>query len=148
MSGTEAHWTDEWSKHLDWAEGVRNFPYEDSVGKLTIGVGRNLDDVGLSGEEIRMLKKNDMQHVMRECLNLPYWDELNDARKMVVADMVFNLGMPRFKGFVYTNEALKRGDYIDAAAEMVDSKWYRQTGRRAIKLVDMMVSGSFDVPAV
>ena len=143
MSG-QIEWCDHWSAHLDWAEDFRNFPYEDSVGKLTIGVGRNLDDRGLSDEEVRYLKKNDMCHVKRECLNLPYWESLNGPRKLVVADMVFNMGFRRFKGFVRTNAALERGDWVEAASEMVDSRWYEQTGRRARKLVDMMISGSYD----
>ena len=40
---------------LEGHEGRRAFPYRDSVGKLTIGVGRNLSDRGLSEGEIDQL---------------------------------------------------------------------------------------------
>jgi lysozyme len=50
-------------------EGIRNKPYEDSVGVLTIGVGRNLDDVGLSHDEIYYLLKNDIRRCEKELDN-------------------------------------------------------------------------------
>lgn len=134
---------DLFSEHLEWAEGRRAYPYEDSVGKLTIGVGRNLEDRGLRPDEIDLMKKNDMAEAEREASGLPYWQKLGDIRRVVVADMVFNLGLSRFVGFVRTNEALAAGDYDRAAAEMIDSKWYRQTGRRAKRLVEVMRSGQW-----
>lgn len=132
---------DIFSKHLEWAEGRRQFPYEDSVGKVTIGVGRNLSDRGLSDDEIDLLKKNDMDIAIREAGTLPYWTKLDEVRKIVVCDMIFNMGLKRFKGFIRTNDALREGDYKTAAREMTDSKWYRQTGRRAKRLVEVMRSG-------
>ena len=132
------------SKHVEWAEGRRSFPYEDTVGKVTIGVGRNLDDVGLSTDEIDLLLSNDINRTIDDVATLEYWDLLDDARKVVVADMVFNLGLTRFKGFIKTNQALSDGDYERAADEMVDSKWYRQTGRRAIRNVEIMRNGEFN----
>lgn len=132
---------DHFKAHLEWAEDRRHFPYEDSVGKLTIGIGRNLDDVGLSDDEIDMLCNNDIEKALRMVEGLPYWDTLDVVRQLVVADMVFNLGYTRFQGFVKTNSALNAQDYETASAEMVDSKWYRQTGRRAEKLVEVMRTG-------
>ena len=111
------------SDHLEWAEGRRPFPYEDSVGKVTIGVGRNLDDRGLSDKEIDTLKENDMQIAIHQASLLPYWNELDDVRKVVIADMVFNLGIRRFKGFVRTNEALEQHDY-----ERPPMKWSTRSG--------------------
>ncbi|MDJ0789285.1 MAG: lysozyme [Myxococcota bacterium] len=135
---------DRFKEHLEWAEGRRLFPYEDSVGKLTVGVGRNLDDRGLRESEVTFLLQNDIAEVLDECQRLPYWDELNEPRRMVVADMVFNLGFSRFLGFIKTNEALAKLDYHEAAKEMRDSRWFRQVGRRARKLVRMMQSGVWD----
>ena len=132
------------SEHLIWAEGKRNFPYEDSVGLLTIGVGRNLEERGLSDDEINYLLKNDIAIVLHDAGKLPYFDELNGPRKIVVADMIFNLGINRFLGFVRTNEALAMADYGRAADEMSDSKWFRQVGRRAEKLVRVMRSGVWE----
>lgn len=134
---------DDFRSHLEWAEGRRNFPYEDSVGKLTIGIGRNLDDRGLSDDEIDMLCNNDIAIVLSHAETLLYWNSLDSVRQLVVADMIFNLGATRFRGFVKTNAALTRLDYDEAADEMKDSRWYRQTGRRAKKLVEAMRTGEW-----
>jgi len=61
----------------------------------------------------------------------------------VILDMVFNMGLKRFKGFVKTNWALEGGQYPRAAAEMYDSKWRRQTGRRADRLIKAMHTGEW-----
>ena len=135
---------DDFKEHLKWAEGVRNFPYEDSVGKLTIGVGRNLDDVGLSDEEVEHLLHNDAARAISDARCFAFWDSLSDIRQFVIADLCFNLGITRFRGFVKTIAALDAGDYETAANEMEDSRWYRQTGRRARKLVRIMRSGVYD----
>jgi lysozyme len=132
------------NKHRDfveWAEGRRAFPYEDSVGKLTVGVGRNLDDRGLSDDEIDLLLSNDQLIAYKEATGLPFFEGLDTVRQMVVVDMIFNMGFPRFSGFVKTIEHLFEGDYTRAALEMRDSKWYRQTGRRAKALVVAMHTG-------
>ncbi len=134
---------DTFRAHLEWAEDRRKFPYEDSVGKLTIGIGRNLDDRGLSDDEIDMLCNNDIKIVVDHAQTLPYWETLDSVRQLIVADMIFNMGPNRFSGFVKTNAAIARGDYNTAADEMVDSKWYRQTKRRAHKLVEAMRTGKW-----
>ena len=128
-------------KHLIWAEGYEKKPYKDSVGKWTIGVGRNLDDRGLSDDEIDYLLSNDIKLALKEAEKLPYFGRLDPVRQLVVCDLVFNMGLPTFKKFVKTNLALDRGDYAEAARELTDSKWYVQTGRRARKLVEMMREG-------
>lgn len=133
------------AEHLEWAEARRPYPYEDSVGKLSIGVGRNLDDKGLREDEIDLLLKNDIKEALEECTKLDYFKGLDSVRQLVVADMVFNMGLPRFLGFVRTNEALRNQDYVKASTEMVDSKWYRQTGRRARKLVKAMKAGDWEL---
>ena len=77
-------------------EGVEHKPYTDTVGKLTIGVGRNLDDRGLSEHEIDFLLQNDIQLVEEELTEWwPHWRALNQTRQLVVADMMFNMGRPR-----------------------------------------------------
>lgn len=134
---------EDFAAHLEWAEDRRRFPYEDTVGKVTIGCGRNLDDVGLSDDEIDLMLRNDINRALADASRLPYWARLDDVRQIVVADMLFNLGAARFSGFVRTNAALAAGDYEMAADEMIDSKWYRQTGRRARRLVEAMRSGKW-----
>ena len=126
---------------LEAHEGLRLKPYKDSVGKLTIGVGRNLDDVGISEAEARVMLWNDMQRTLSDCRGFAWFDRLTAARKMVVADMVFNLGLAKFRGFKRMIAAMEAGDYEAAVAEMAASRWAHQVGRRAHRLMDMMLHG-------
>ena len=122
-------------------EGVRYKPYRCSADKLTIGVGRNLEDNGLSEDEVQLLLDNDIKDVLRTCATLPYWKDLNEARRLVRADMMFNLGYKRFKGFKKMEAALREGRWEKAAVEMLDSKWARQVGQRSNTLAVMMKRG-------
>ncbi len=127
-------------------EGLRLKPYNDTVGKLTIGVGRNLDDVGITREEALMLLDNDIAKVRREVNRaFPWFAQLNPVRKNVVLNMVFNIGLPRFRQFKKTIAAIKAKDWEEAASQMLDSRWARQVGRRARELAAMMKTGKYSV---
>lgn len=123
-------------------EGLVLRPYKDSVGKLTIGVGRNLDDVGISRSEALTLLENDIARACKDLdTNLPWWRQLSDTRQQVLADMCFNLGIRRLQGFRKALEAMRAGAWYEAADQMLDSTWASQVGSRAIRLADMMRSG-------
>ncbi len=123
-------------------EGVRRFPYTDTVGKLTIGVGRNISDRGLSDDEIDYLLQNDITLVIDD-LNraLPWWVELSPVRQRVLCNMAFNLGISRLKGFTRMLSAMRRKDFAAAAAEMRSSLWAEQVGARAERLARLMEAG-------
>lgn len=129
---------------LEMDEGRRLKPYRDTVGKLTIGIGRNLDDVGISNEEADMLLEHDLARVEGDLLGeLPWVAGLDSVRKQVLANMAFNLGMRTLLMFRGTLAAIKAGDYAKAANQMMDSKWRGQVGARADRLVAMMRTGLF-----
>lgn len=129
-------------KQLRVDEGVRSKPYRDTVGKLTVGVGRNLDDRGLSPDEIDYLLMNDVKLVEAELdRSLPWWRKMTDARQEVLANMCFNLGISRLLGFKNTLAYMAAGRYDAAAEGMKESLWYRQVGDRAARLVKMMREG-------
>lgn len=130
--------------HIKWAEAARGpelFAYRDTVGKLTIGYGRNLDDKGITRAEAELMLDNDMADALSDAKSLPYWEQLSAVRQIVIGDMVYNLGLTKFRKFVNLNKALTIQDYSLAGHEMKDSKWYRQTTRRAKVLVEAMKSG-------
>jgi lysozyme len=130
--------------HIKWAEAARGpklFPYRDTVGKLTIGYGRNLDDRGITRAEAELMLDNDMADAIADASSLPYWGSLSPVRQIVISDMVYNLGLTKFRKFVNLNKALAIQDYNLAGAEMKDSRWYRQTTRRAKVLVEAMKTG-------
>ncbi|MGA1846771.1 glycoside hydrolase family protein [Deferribacter abyssi] len=123
-------------------ERLRLKPYRDSVkGKLTIGVGRNLDDVGISEDEALYLLRNDIAKVENELKQFEWFNKLDGVRKKVLIDMDFNLGLPKFLTFKRMIAALKEGDFKKASDEMLDSRWAMQVKRRAVRLSIMMETG-------
>lgn len=119
-------------------EGLRLKPYHDTVNKLTIGYGRNLDDMGITEAEAEAMLNNDIERVMGNLEKVEWYTGLDDARKAVIVDMAFNMGLPRLFKFKKMIAAIKAGDYETAADEMVNSKWYGQVGERAVELVAVM----------
>lgn len=122
-------------------EGMRDKPYRDTVGKLTIGVGRNLDDVGVSADEVDLMLANDIARA-EACARkwVPNFDLLDDARRAVVCNMAFNLG-DRLGGFSDTLAAIRAGRWDDAATMMLVSHWAVQVGARARRLSAQMRTG-------
>lgn len=130
------------AKQLTLDEGKKNKPYKDTVNKTTIGVGRNLDDVGLSDDEIQHLLENDIDRVIGDLdVALPWWSALSEERQQVIANMCFNLGITRLLAFKNTLDAMEEGRYDAAANGMMASLWARQVGARAIRLADRMRKG-------
>jgi lysozyme len=70
-----------------------------------------------------------------------WYADLDPIRQRVVVDMVFNLGMPRFKQFQNMIAAIEAGDWMEASDEMMDSRWAQQVGLRASRLAEMMETG-------
>lgn len=124
-------------------EGLRLKPYKCTAGKLTIGYGRNLEDVGISQAEADMLFERDFamaeSEVKRLCrANQIDWGNLIEQRFYVLTDMMFNLGYTRLSKFKKMLTALSKGQYEAAANEMLDSSWAVQVGNRATQLAALM----------
>ena len=123
-------------------EGCRLKPYEDTVGKTTIGIGRNLSDVGISQAEADLLFENDVKRAVGDCRKLVNnFDTLSENRKAVIVNMMFNLGYRKFAEFRNTIAAIESFRYEEAADEMLDSTWARQVKGRAVELADLMRAG-------
>jgi lysozyme len=120
-------------------EAVRLKPYLDTAGKITIGCGRNLDDLGISADEAMALLENDMHRVRVEASKaFPWFGALSPCRQDVVLSMLFNLGMGRFREFRAMLAALQKGQWNRAADEMLASRWASQVKGRAVELATMM----------
>lgn len=123
-------------------EGMKRKPYRCTAGKLTIGVGRNLDDRGISPDEAMYMLANDIKDSRRELsAAFPWFDKLDEVRQAVLIDMCVNLGLSRLQGFRNTLSLIGVGKYEAAAQEMLNSKWAEQVGRRAQRLSRMMATG-------
>jgi lysozyme len=122
-------------------EDDRQFPYPDTVGKLTIGVGHNLTDNGLSQPARDFILDEDIGVAETLARTLvPNFDALSDARKAAVVNMAFNLGH-RLAGFSVTLAAIRDGRWEDAAKAMLESAWAAQVGARAQRLALAMRVG-------
>lgn len=123
-------------------EGLSLKPYRDLVGKLTIGVGRNLEDKGIREVEADFMLENDIAEVVGKLdTKLSWWTKLSKIRKLVLMDMCFNLGLKGLLSFKKTLAAMKEERWDTAADEMLDSLWHKQVGRRAERLAYMMRTG-------
>lgn len=129
---------------LELDEGRKKRPYRCTAGKLSIGVGRNLEDRGLRDDEIDLLLKNDVSEAIGECRRLfRNFDQLSEVRQEVLVNMMFNLGYDRLAGFRKMRDAIHAGDWKEAGRQMLDSKWADQVGPRAIRLEKAMRTGSW-----
>ena len=123
-------------------EGERLKPYRCTAGKLTIGVGRNLDDRGITAAESALLLSNDIDTVWNELkTRIPWMTGLNDVRQRVLLDMAFNLGTDGLMRFKNTLAAIQLGQYEKGSKMMLDSLWAKQVGMRAQRLAKMMQTG-------
>jgi|SRR5690554_878162 len=115
-------------------EGLRLKPYYDSVGKLTIGIGRNLDDNGISEAEALVMLRNDIANSQRELERFGWFRQLDSRRKDAILNMHFNLGLPRLLSFKKMIAALEQGKWDKAADEALNSRWAEQVGERAVRI--------------
>ncbi|MFH1452126.1 MAG: glycoside hydrolase family protein [archaeon] len=144
-------------------EGLRTVSYDDSLGVRTIGVGHNLEredsrreiegfglnyDRVYSGkqaitrEQAYALMRNDLEIAKSDARKYVgnSFDELPIPAQDVIEDMAFNLGYSRLSGFKKLRKELIECDFLGAANEMKDSKWYNQVGNRSKELVKIMKS--------
>jgi len=125
-------------------EGLRLKPYKCTAGKLTIGIGRNLDDVGITEDEAFSMLRNDVMRVVKEVsVAFPVIESLDSVRADVIYNMAFNLGISRLRGFKKMWKAIEAQDWEEASVQMLDSKWARQVGKRSTDLAQQMVTGEY-----
>lgn len=124
-------------------EGLRLKPYRCSAGKLTIGVGRNLEDRGITKDEAVMMLDNDIRLCEEQLISRigSVYKGLDEVRKSVLINMCFNLGIGGLLEFKNTLAFISCGDWERAANNMLVSRWAKQVGRRAIELAEMMRKG-------
>lgn len=145
-------------KHiLSVDEGIKQFPYLDCCGKpwrqcqcpddkkgnLTVGIGRNLDTVGISQKEAYLLAENDINDSIEDVERSfsTWFSKLSFPRKLVIICMRFNVGMKSFRTFEKMIKNLASGDYQSASKEMMNSKWAIQVGKRSKRLAETMKTG-------
>jgi lysozyme len=124
-------------------EGVHRFPYTDTVGKLTIGVGHNLTDKGLTDSQIAAILADDVTEVQNSLTGISWYVGLDSVRQAVIVNMSFNMGVAGLLAFHKMIGLIELGKYDEAAAEMLNSKWADQVGDRAQRLSRQLATGAW-----
>lgn len=131
-------------KQLQRHEGLRLKPYKCTGDKWTIGYGRNLEDRGITQAEALTLLKNDIADVMAKLsVEIPFYLDLDPARRDVLTNMAFQIGVAGLMKFKKTLQYVKADWYEKAAYEMLDSRWAKQTPSRAKELSEQMRTGRY-----
>lgn len=132
-------------KQIRAEENFSRFPYKDTRGFLTIGVGRCIDPAikgsGLSEPEGMYMLGNDLRKSLAYANQFPWWEALDPVRRRVIAQMLFQMGLPHFLEFKDLQRALTMGHWTQASAEMLDSAWAHQTPERVKRLANRMATG-------
>ena len=130
------------AEQLKKHEGLRLKPYTDTVGKLTLGIGRNLEDKGITEQEALFMLNNDVDYFYGKlCQSIGWMKKLDDARQNVLVNMAFNLGIAGLMTFKKMLLACEHGNFKIVATEMLNSKWAEQVGYRANELAEQMRTG-------
>ncbi|MCF6435196.1 MULTISPECIES: glycoside hydrolase family protein [Pseudoalteromonas] len=124
-------------------EGYKQYPYYCTGGKLTIGYGRNLDDNGVGEEEAEQLLAHDVQEARAGVKRRIDVSKCNEARMAVLINMAFNLGLNGLMGFKKMLTHVERGNFEQAALEMLNSRWANQVPNRANELAKQMLTGEW-----
>lgn len=128
---------------LIFNEALRLKPYRCTAGKLTIGVGRNLDDRGITEDEAMYLLNNDIDICIEACDEIfgKAFKDFSENRQNALIDLVFNLGKAGFKKFRHTIAAIQSGDWEKAARNLEKSLWFKQVKARGPRIVKMVREG-------
>lgn len=129
-------------KRLIEFEGLRLMPYRCTSNKLTIGVGRNIEDRGISVETAMQMLREDLELVIDELKRaIPGFEKMPESVQEALVDLAFNMGTPTLLTFKRALRALQAQEWDNAADEILSSRYAKQVGRRAEIIADMIRSG-------
>lgn len=132
------------AEQLKKHEGLRLKPYTDTVGKLTLGIGRNLEDKGITEQEALFMLNNDVDYFYSQLdKRITWFKHLDDSRQNVLVNMAFNLGVAGLLTFKNMLKECGEGHFYAASKEMIKSKWAEQVGYRAEELSQQMRTGEY-----
>lgn len=122
-------------------EGRRKQLYFDTAmpPRASIGVGRNLTDVGLSADEVDLLLRNDIDRAATGLDGrVTWWRALPNFAQRVMLNLAFNMGIGKLMGFPHFLAAMERQDWDAAKMELRSSLWYHQVGERGPRMLQRL----------
>lgn len=129
-------------------EGLRLKPYRCTAGKLTIGIGRNLDDVGITDATAYQMLDEDIVVATQVCKAIfgDIFATWGENRRLGLINLAFNLGYKRFSKFHNTIRAIRIEDWDEAEKGLRNSLWFGQVGQRAERVIAMICREEFPYP--
>jgi lysozyme len=136
---------DKAKKMLLTDEGLRLKPYRCTAGKLTIGYGRNLDDVGISERIADEMLKEDLEVAKKICQRIfgTLFDTWSENRQLGWINLAFNLGQVRLSKFKNTIRAAQIEDWFEVENGLRQSLWFKQVKGRAERVIGMICHETF-----
>lgn len=134
-------------------EGFRPRVYLCTAGHRTIGYGHNLDSCPVAGiqdgdvisrslaDEILWQDLAPLERRLSRCI--PHWNDITAARRAVLVNMAFNMGVDGLLKFRRMLGAVENSDWQRAADEMLESEWVKQVKGRAFELARQMQTGEW-----
>ena len=140
---------DELREEIASDEGKVMSVYLDHLNLPTLGIGHLIREtdpehglpVGtkIDEERVNELFQSDIEITIIECRELfPNFDDLPEEAQKICANMMFNLGRPRFSKFKKFRAALAENNWSECAIQMEDSRWHKQVTKRANRLISRM----------
>jgi lysozyme len=130
------------SERLEVEEGCELYPYQCTADVLTIGIGRAIGTRGITKDEALYMLKTDIEIITNELnANFPWWKDMSENRRLALADLAFNLGMPKLKAFKRCLAHMEEGNYPESAIELLDSNYARQLPARSQRNADLIREG-------
>lgn len=144
---------------LEKHEGCVLSPYKCTAGKLTIGIGHNCEAREFTPEEKKaigdwrhgitrnaalMLLRNDVKICLKRLAGLDFFPNLDSERQYALLDMCFQLGYGELCCFSDMLEAMRAGDWEAAASECLNSRYARQTPKRAKRIATLIRTGKWE----
>lgn len=131
-------------------------PYKCPAGRMTIGWGFNYQDNGIpaglptalctelfekgfTANLAEYLVRREAEKAVGSASQFKFFEKLSINRQVVVADMIYQMGLGGFQNFRKAIDALTKSNFNEASAQMMDSKWFKQSGRRSRSNVDQMI---------
>ena len=115
------------------------YPYRDSRGFMTIGVGHNLDARGISERAAIMILDDDIQDTKTALLGkFPWMRDLSPARLGAFINLAFNMGVAGLSEFRKTLRLAESGEWVAASEQLLESLYATQVGDRARRVAQQL----------
>ncbi len=134
-------------------EGFRTDAYYCSEGYPTIGIGKRIGSKGASLDNYRFTcplvvaidwLEEETDALTKQLSKYSWFTKQNKDRQTILISMAYQMGMSGLLCFQNMIRALEAGEFEQAEVEALDSRWYRQTPKRAKRHAEVLKTGDLD----